>query len=328
MSVENGKSRYWCCTYFPPVSDFLDASALSFPTQVRYAVWQVESCPDTDKKHLQMYLEFNGPVSLSYLRSWLPGIHCERRRGTQQQAIDYCKKSESRSMGPWEFGTPALGQGTRSDLHAAVGTLKSGGLLAVATEHPCTFVKYATGFSKLSQITDTRVRSWMTELYIYYGPSGTGKSHRALTEATANGGGVFYLQRPASGSTVWWDGYHSQENIIIDEFYGWMNFTDFLRLCDKYPMQVQIKGGSVSFVGRRVYVTSNVCWYDWYKKHFEAMPLHREALMRRITNCELMSKPYVADIDFSAPETDDLSLLCFDDPSFLETDTTSDLRRY
>ena len=33
-------------------------------------------------------------------------IHLEIRRGTQQQARDYCQKHDTRVDGPWEYGTP------------------------------------------------------------------------------------------------------------------------------------------------------------------------------------------------------------------------------
>lgn len=43
--------------------------------------------------HWQGYIEFkNGRKRLSAVKKVLPGYHLEPRRGTQQQAIDYCKK--------------------------------------------------------------------------------------------------------------------------------------------------------------------------------------------------------------------------------------------
>ena len=77
----------------------------------------------------------------------------------------------------------------------------------------------------------------------------------------------------------------SQETVIIDDFYGWMPFDTLLRLTDRYPMLVDIKGGAVQFTAKRIIITSNEVPDNWYP-NVSCLPHRWNALLRRITsNC-------------------------------------------
>jgi len=258
-----------------------------------FASWQHE---DAGTPHTQGYFEttrnYTLKVMISALQKKIPGAHIEIRRGTQDEAIAYTEKSDTRIAGPFKYGTQKPGQGSRSDIHTAISTLKrTRDLKQVAELHTPEFVKYHRGFELYLSLTDTRERAWKTQIRIYWGKSRTGKSYRATQEAKALGGGVFYLQRPSSGSTVWWDGYDGQDNIIIDEYYGWIVISDFLRFLDSYPMRVQVKGSSRTFLAHTIFITSNIHWSKWYARHFEKFPEHVEAIQNRIDEggvCEEM----------------------------------------
>ena len=87
-------------------------------------------------------------------------------------------------------------------------------------------------------------RNFETEVYVYQGPTGTGKSREAM-EKFPN---AYWKQR-----SNWWDGYCAHEEVIIDEFYGWLPFDLCLRICDRYPLLVETKGGNVQFVAKKSY---------------------------------------------------------------------------
>lgn len=76
-------------------------------------------------------------------------------------------------------------------------------------------------------------------------------------------------------SGCWWDGYEGQHTVVIDEFYGWIKYDFFLRLTDRYPLQVETKGGVVQFVSRRIVFTSNAAPDTWYPGVQDRAPFER-----------------------------------------------------
>ena len=104
--------RHICFTLNNPESDEIAFD----PAITRYAVWQKES-GDNGTIHLQGYVEFLKSVSFKAAKKTIGnGAHLEDRRGTRDQARDYCRKEETRIAGPWEFGTWISGSGARTDI--------------------------------------------------------------------------------------------------------------------------------------------------------------------------------------------------------------------
>ena len=66
-------------------------------------------------------------VAVKNLLPQLEGAHFEPRRGTRDQARDYCRKAETKVDGPWEHG--AFGAGGQD---AALTYLQSRKLLTLA----------------------------------------------------------------------------------------------------------------------------------------------------------------------------------------------------
>lgn len=110
-----GIGRAWCFTCFdvdwlPPVSD-----------SIRYLIMQLEQCPDTGRMHWQGYVELSRASRMQGCKTLLacPTAHLSLRKGSREEARDYCLKEESRAdpeglpyiQGDWDLG----GQGTRTD---------------------------------------------------------------------------------------------------------------------------------------------------------------------------------------------------------------------
>lgn len=116
-------------------------------------------------------------------------------------------------------------------------------------------------------------RSHKTIVYIVQGPTGTGKSRWAMESYPD----AYWKQR-----SNWWDGYAGHEHVIIDEFYGWLPFDLLLRICDRYPLLVETKGGQVQFQARTVILTTNKKPTEWYSNVYVA------SLIRRIDHWIIM----------------------------------------
>lgn len=81
--------------------------------ELSYIIVGKEVCPDTKKEHYQGYVECRASMRLARMKVLLgEKTHLEPRKGTQDQAIDYCKKDGDFT----EFGIRQARQGKRNDL--------------------------------------------------------------------------------------------------------------------------------------------------------------------------------------------------------------------
>lgn len=118
-----------------------------------------------------------------------------------------------------------------------------------------TYISCFKGLIHYRMLT-TKPRDHSMEILVFQGPTGTGKSHYCAT----NYPNAYWKQRGP-----WWDNYENEETVIIDEFYGWLPYDTLLRLCDKYPLLVEIKGGQLQFTSKRIIITTNAIPNAWYK---------------------------------------------------------------
>lgn len=89
----------------------------TFPEPIKYMIINIERAPSTGAIHWQAYLELSRTMRIpgcKALHELFETAHLEARRGTQERAIEYCSKEESRVGGPFTFGEPAR-QGKKKD---------------------------------------------------------------------------------------------------------------------------------------------------------------------------------------------------------------------
>jgi len=151
-------------------------------------------------------------------------------------------------------------------------------------------LRYNRGIEKYLQYKKNRTRSWQTEVYILVGKPGIGKSRFCQDNAPDA-----YWKRKGE----WWCGYDLHESVVLDEYYGWLPLDTMLRIMDRYPLMVETKGGAVNFVAKRLFITSNVAWENWYKWPNEDL---KAAFQRRIS--------HVIELPLSQP------LICLNKPKF------------
>jgi len=254
-----------------PASDDLPAS---FEAKgAVFCVWQAEVGAN-GTRHLQGYVRMQTKRSLAAMKELDATAHWEVRKGTHEQAVAYSTKDETRAAGPWRYGAePAPGR--RTDLDAVYESLKEGKTLTeISDSHFSAFVKFNRGIEKWKMLHTTKNRSWHTEVRVYWGPTGTGKSRRALHEAGPN---AYWVLQPGNGQACFFDGYEGQEHVVIDEFYGWIPYAVLLKMLDRYPLMVHTKGGATNFYPKVVWITSNKSPQEWYSSCAFA-PLQRRLL--------------------------------------------------
>lgn len=116
-------------------------------------------------------------------------------------------------------------------------------------------------------------RNHEVHVTVIQGPTGTGKSRYCMEQYPQ----AYWKQR-----SNWWDNYLDHDTVIIDEFYGWLPFDLLLRLCDRYPLLVETKGGQVNFVASSIIITTNAIPERWYRN------VYFDAFVRRVNRWIIM----------------------------------------
>jgi len=216
--------------------------------KTQYFVYQKELCPTTGREHVHAVLYFkNARVwPKDEFSNFRPNIGKVRNL---EKAIQYCSKNESRIDGPWEEGEKPE-QGKRSDLAEVCEILKTKPISELAGEFPEQIVKFGRGLRELKNlIYEHRSPENPPKVYWFWGNSDCGKSKAAWE---------FDKTKKTYGKddTKWWDGYEQQEIVILDDFdhKSW-NFRTLLKLLDRYPMQVETKGGYIKFNSPIIIIT-------------------------------------------------------------------------
>lgn len=242
----------------------------------KYIVVGKETGKKNGTPHLQGYCELNTQMRLNAIHRISPRMAgIDTRRGTQSQAIDYCKKD----MEFIEFGTPRQ-QGKRDDLDNVRELALDCGLREVTCFANAQQIAVAQKFLTYNE----EGRNWEMNIIWITGPSGCGKS-RMAHELAPNA----YCK----DGSKWWDGYDGHEDIIIDDFRdSWWDITYMLKLLDRYPFRVEYKGGYRQMRAKRIIVTSIKHPSDCYLNTGEC----KKQLTRRITKIEVLSAPVTEDV--------------------------------
>lgn len=195
--------------------------------------------------HLQGYVYFRSAITFrSAKRKIGETAHIEKARGTAQENDDYCTKD-----GDFERRGDLPSQGKRNDLHVVTDRIAEGASMNdIANEFPVQYVHFNKGLRALKTALSSNERYGPPLVIWIVGPSGIGKSRMAHQVAKE----AYY-----KNSSKWWDGYEEQREVVFDDFrIDQFRFDEVLKMIDRYPLQVEIKGGSVWLRANRFIFTS------------------------------------------------------------------------
>lgn len=230
-------SKSWCFT----INNYTEKDeTLLKDLETSYLIYGRE-VGESGTPHLQGYITFRKAYRLTALKKLHKTAHWEIAKA-KDAAINYCMKDQDYVL------IDNRQQGARTDLTEACAIIKEEGVQALAVKMPEAYVKYHGGFDKLAyryqeERTEKPYVTWI------WGKTGVGKTHMAFAQEP---------DRWVSGENLrWWDGYEQQPAVILDDFRAdFCKFHTLLRILDKYPYTVEIKGGHRRLNSPRIYITS------------------------------------------------------------------------
>lgn len=241
-----------------------------------YCIIGLEVAPTTGTQHLQGFIELKKIVRWKKLkeilgnRTWFEG-----RRGTAQQAADYCKKG-----GHFTEDGEISKTGHATALISLQEQLRSGMTASqIMMDEPHQFHLYGRTLNAMEDnLLRQRYRTVAPLAYWLWGVTGSGKSHEAFYGFTPD---THYVVPDDGG---WWDNYMQQETVIFNDFRGSeLNYNQLLQMLDVWPWQVRRRGRQpMPFTSTRVYFTSSLSPSDLYQGNVE----HQDniaQLLRRLT---------------------------------------------
>jgi len=272
------QTKYICFTLNNYTNDELEQLKQILTTTTSYFVFGREQGL-FGTPHLQGYAEFQAKHRFSWYKKLVPRWHVEQRRGLSTQAAEYCKKEDQNYV---EFGTMSNPRpGSRSDLDELKLTLDSGATLAeISQKHFGQWIKYERSI-KSYRLVHGQPRSWISEVFVLWGATGTGKT-RSVHDSHPRS--EIYVW---PGEAKWFDGFDNHPIVLFDDFSGSaLPLPYLLKLLDRYPFKVPVKGSFAEWNPRVIYITSNIDPQEWYPNAHEE---HRRALARRFTKVEHFS---------------------------------------
>jgi len=217
--------------------------------------------------HLQGYVMFENPRSIKGIVKVLKG-HVEVAMGSPSQNVEYCSKQKIL----FERGTRPKGEGTRTDIQQVKDLVKAGAPIQEIWENARSYQAFK--MAEIGLRLYAPKRNWKPEVLWYWGPTETGKSRKAVDE---NPGAWM------SGKDLkWWHNYEGEEVVILDDFRGdFCTFHELLRILDRYPYVVEVKGGHRQLLAKKIIITSPYPPMHVYKSREDI-----NQLIRRIDKIE------------------------------------------
>jgi len=272
--TSNVQGRYWLLTI--PHASFTPW----LPRRVAYIKGQLER-GEGGFLHWQILCCFEKKIRLKSVKETFGSqAHCELSRSAA--ANEYVWKLDTQIAGTqFELGELPFKRNDKTDWDRIKAKAQAGRLDDIDSG---TYIQY---YNTLKRIAADHMEFKDVDkiVKVYWGVSGSGKSHRAREEA----GPKVFIKDP---NTKWWDGYRPafHNAVLIEEFTGKISIEHILRWFDKWSSGAEVKGFTVPFVCGRIWITSNVDPRKWYP---DANPEQQQALLRRldITEFKHVYKP-------------------------------------
>jgi len=265
----------WCITDYELDMAFYETNMAN--GLIRDIIIGEEVCPTTGKIHWQVAVQFKAVrgKNISAARKWAAPRHIEAMEKPWAASVAYCSK-DNKVLLKVEADRKEQKPGKRTDIETVKEMVKAGA--SYQEIYDTTTSWQALRMAQVGLTFYGRKRSWKPHVSWFWGKSGTGKTRSAaelLPDAWMS-----------HGDLQWWDGYEGHEDVILDDFRpDDIRLNKLLRILDRYPMRVMVKGGSRELLAKRIIITSILSPHDCYWRGEDP-----QQLLRRID----VIKEYIA----------------------------------
>lgn len=233
------------------------------PKVMNWLIYAPETCPKSKKHHWQCFVYLKNGKTFNSAQKYLKGHHIEEMK-EGATFLDQWKYI----VGPWnrdgkmkpfnplfkEFGKCPK-QGCRTDLLKHRDALINGETTVdeICIDYPHVYHIYGRTLNRIEDIIlRKKWRTKMTKGIWYWGPTGSGKSHKQFKNFNNK---THYVYKNDGG---WWDGYTGQETVIINDFRGGIKYNEMLQIVDKWPYSVRRRNREpMPFLAKLVIISSD-----------------------------------------------------------------------
>lgn len=245
--ITTNAKRYFCFTINNPTNDD-DKQLTNLLPSIAYLCYGREQGKD-GTPHYQAYVELDAPQRFSWIKKRLTRAHIEHRKGSRTQARDYCFKEDKK---PFEYGQwKPDRQGQRNDLVAVQRELDNGTpYIDIVREHFASACRYNRFFKNYHHMIQPQ-RDSVTKVSVYWGPTGSGKTRAAFAHDSVKQ--LDYIN-------TFFDDPEDCAVLVFDDIQNPIHMFGrrlFLRITDRYPMKINIKGGHANWNPKHIIFTTN-----------------------------------------------------------------------
>lgn len=265
MAKKNTRSRAWVFTLHDYTEEeFEKVKAL----ECRYLSVGKEVAPSTGRPHLQGYIYFDtARTFLSMKKAIDDRVFLEAARGKADRNQEYTQKE-----GEFFEKGEKPDQGKRKAIEEIKEAVASGASLRDMAEiQGVNYQSLRMGQLLLSLCE--KKRRFKPRVTWLYGPPGVGKTRYVYDKFDADD-----VHEVFGKSLQWFQGYDAHKVSIIDEVDMHTDYSMLKRLCDRYPCQVEYKGGSRQYLAEDIFLCSLMHPADV----FQYQPYAGREMLRRI----------------------------------------------
>lgn len=276
--------RSWCYTLNNYTEEERDAVRA---LKCAYNIFGYER-GDEGTPHLQGFIHLKDQKTLSAMKKFMPRAHLDPRKGTVDQAVDYCKKEGNfEEYGEKPKSDAKKGEGEKKRWRLILEKAREGDEEWLEENEPNQYYKHLATFRSHKKAKTKPLDYVGAQYEWWWGPTGTGKSKKVWED---------YPNHYQKEKNKWWCNYTGQDTVVIEEAdpKTMEHLAAKLKVwADRYPFPGEIKGGRLEGIRPlKIIVTSNYSPEECFPGQQDLEPMFRRFKVIRFGPPEPEFHPY------------------------------------